>query len=116
MEQQNNIWLERWCQVGDLPYFVSDQGRVKNSAGLILRLHTGDRNYRRVKFRIEGVRVRMWVHRLVALAYCHRPEDSSVVVFRDGNRGNCHWANLEWISHAEMLKRSGNFGRAPKRK
>lgn len=45
-------------------------------------------------------------HRLVALAFCERPEGCDVVDHLDEVKSNNHALNLEWVTDAENLRRS----------
>ena len=50
---------------------------------------------------VEGIMVHMFLHRLVALAFCGpEPEGKPLVNHRDGIKSNHHPSNLEWIDHS----------------
>lgn len=97
---------ERWAQINDSNYYVSDDGRVRGLRG-------------EVKFRIVRGRcvvnlftnsTTMSVHRLVAIAFIPNPNNFPFVKHKDGNFLNCHWTNLEWAprqSHPGICKECG---------
>lgn len=51
-----------------------------------------------------GVRRHLSVHRLVAEAFCARPEGATEVRHIDGNPGNNHSSNLQWGTRGENMR------------
>ena len=49
----------------------------------------------------QGKRTQHAVHRLVAEAFCPRPEGKDYVNHIDGSRDNNHAGNLEWVTNSE---------------
>ena len=95
---------ERWQQVEDSNYYISDRGRVKGLRGIVkLRLIKGRKVVRMFKRTTT-----LSVHRLVAIAYIPNPDNLPLVKHKDGDYLNCHWTNLEWAqrpSHSGICKR-----------
>ena len=61
---------------------------------------------------VSLLRQRIQVHKLVALKYLGYPESMKYEVNHiDGNRGNNHASNLEWVTHSENVKKSYDLGR-----
>lgn len=61
---------------------------------------------------ISPLRQRIQVHKLVALKYLGYPESMGYEVNHiDGDRGNNHVSNLEWVTHSENVKKSYDLGR-----
>lgn len=82
-------------------YQVSSEGNVRNAiTGQILKGDTNSIGYRRV-WLYKPVKKRMFVHRLVALAFCEGQDEGKVVNHKDGNKTNNHASNLEWVTHSE---------------
>lgn len=97
---------ERWKQVGDSNYYVSDYGKVRGLRGAV-RLRTIKGRY---VVRIFKRTTTLSVHRLVAIAFIPNPENHPLVKFIDGDMSNCNWTNLEWVprpSHPCVCKICG---------
>jgi hypothetical protein len=46
------------------------------------------------------------VHRLVATKYIGQCPEDKETSHKDGNKMNCHWSNLEYITHAQNILKS----------
>lgn len=81
--------LDRSCRHAD--------GKVTNRKGKTLKpaLRAG---YPFVLIQVDGVRWQIHVHRLVATAFCEKPEGCDVVNHLDGDKQNNSSANLEWTT------------------
>lgn len=103
-EQLSEITTD-WRVCVDLPgYEVSEDGLVRNATtGRAKPQSLSNSRYAFVTCRFgKGTTRGVFVHRLVAAAYCSgRSADRNVVNHRDGNRLNNHWSNLEWCSYSE---------------
>ncbi len=94
-------------------YEVSNLGRVKtlhhmNSSRVqIMKTEFNGEDYERVEFRVDGVRHKYAVHRLVAEAFVPNPESKPCVDHIDGNRRNNHACNLRWCTHQENMNYPG---------
>lgn len=83
-------------------YQVSDQGRVRNSRGQVLKLHTRARDgYVEVGLRDRGTRRTVKVHRLVAEAFLPNPEGLPDVDHINGRRSDNRACALRWASKSE---------------
>lgn len=107
VNQKGNIIAmskERWQQVEDSNYYISDRGRVKSLRGIMkLRTIKG-----RFVVKLHKRSTTLSVHRLVAIAFIPNPDNLPLVKHKDGNFLNCHWTNLEWAprpSHSGICKR-----------
>lgn len=121
---------ERWSQIPDADYFVSESGRVvrdrrlnrstppvESRCGIVFELTPSlvgrkPKQYQTVRiFKNGGSQSKhpfVRVHRLVALCFIPNPENKPEVHHIDGNTLNNNVGNLEWVTHAEnMAKTTG---------
>jgi len=94
---KHGIWI-------NLPYHISNLGRVQNSKGKILKYFIrGQRKgaYPCIDLYKKGKKYRMDVHRLVALNFISNPENKSEINHLDGNCMNFESSNLEWCTRQE---------------
>ena len=97
---------EQWRQIvecnGD--YDVSDCGRVRNmKTGKIISPRPTPRGYLRVHLPYVGKRKDVYIHRLVAEAFCKRPDGCNVINHIDNNPQNNNADNLEWTTQRENV-------------
>jgi hypothetical protein len=69
--------------------------------GKALRIALAHHGYRRVRL---GRRV-VYLHQIVALAFCEQPKGCGFVDHVDGNPTNNAPENLEWVTNAENFRR-----------
>ena len=119
---------ERWKSVEGYEnlYEVSDQGRVKSLLGwngaeylkreFIMNPSASkpikDKPYSRMKVNLtkDGHFKGFMVHRLVAKAFVHNPDNKPHVNHKDGNPLNNHYANLEWCTQKENVRHAIETG------
>lgn len=78
-------------------YHINELGTIINTkTGKVLKPDLNNCGYHRVTLMSDGARKRIFVHRLVALAYINQPKGFDVVNHKDGNKLNNHFRNLEW--------------------
>lgn len=93
-------------------YLISDSGVVVNSnTGKSLRYDLSSAGYRRVTlWGTNQKRVRVTVHRLVAMTYLDNPEGKPIVNHKDGDKLNNHYTNLEWVTCKENTRHAFDTG------
>lgn len=95
-------------------YQVSNFGRVK-SVGFfvkgtlfkrdrILKPHKNSHGYLQVDLRVNCIRKRYSVHRLVGFSFIPNPDNKPFINHWDANPENNHVSNLEWCTRSENSK------------
>jgi hypothetical protein len=91
-------------------YSVSDLGRVMRTltvsgarAGRILKPDRLPNGRYRVTLRKYGTKSRFQVHRLVATAFCSKPDGCDVVDHKDNNPANNRADNLQWVTLSQNI-------------
>lgn len=83
--------------------FGSQQRIIKPSK---LRFFKKSNGYLSVKIYKDGRQCTMYVHRLVAMAFCNGYFDKADVNHKDGNKSNNISSNLEWCTRSENQRHS----------
>lgn len=96
MNDETEIWKP--CIGYEGLYEVSDQGRVRNSRGKVLKTQTINSGYKVLHFHKSGSRRTRLVHRLVADAFVPNPHGLPEVNHDDTNKQNNKPGNLEWVT------------------
>jgi len=104
-------YSEDWRPVHDIGdgavLNVSNRGRVRSAvSGKLMRPSCTREGFRVIRVRLDGRRVGVTLHRLVAKAFLEGTP-TYPVIFRDGDRSNCDVLNLRWAlpGEQETLKR-----------
>tara|TARA_B100001175_G_scaffold173891_1_gene147595 strand:- start:223 stop:1110 length:888 start_codon:yes stop_codon:yes gene_type:complete len=101
---QNEIWkdIPKELVKGYTDYKISDQGRIKNPRGKILKGKKRSHGYRSVGI---GSAVKKgtdyYIHRLVAQVFLPNFYNKPYVNHKDHDRSNCKLYNLEWVTPSE---------------
>lgn len=89
-------------------YEVSNFGKVKSLISKkTLKPHIINRGYCEIRLCKGGKYERFLVHRLVAEAFCKKPDGKNVVDHIDGSTKNNRADNLRWVTQKENV----HFGR-----
>lgn len=98
-------------------YAISDAGELKRTApargarvGAILRPHVGPNGYQMLLLSKDNKKKSAYIHRLVAEAFCDKPEGDVEVNHIDGDKLNNTPANLEWVTHGENMAKGYETG------
>lgn len=99
---------EEWKIIEGFPnYSVSNFGNTRNEKfGWQLNPSLLNVGYRLLGLRKKGHDKYFYetVHRLVATAFCEKPEGCNDVDHIDGNRQNNHYQNLRWVTRSHNLR------------
>ena len=87
-------------------YFISNQGRVKNSSGLIMKPMLCTNGYLSACLWLNGQQKKKLIHRMVADVFIENTCDYSEINHKDEDKTNNAVDNLEWCSH----KYNMNYG------
>lgn len=105
---EKNLEKEEWLQIFDLPYSISNCGRVRNDRTLLLLKPSIACGYYKVRPSVNGVAKDYLIHNLV---YCifndiQTIPDGYVVNHIDGNKLNNNVNNLELITLSENAQKA----------
>lgn len=103
---QNNVQVEKWSEVRSFEnYQVSNLGRIRNrKTGNIRKLCPDTSGLLSVVLSKGKIRRTFQVHKLVALAFCHNPNNYQELKFKDCNKENVFSWNLEWCSGGQVQR------------
>lgn len=97
-------------------YDISNKGEVRSlRTGKLRKLVPNNQNgYLMVVLCGDGIKKTATVHRLVADAFCYKPDGCDCVNHRDENKHNNSADNLEWCTHSYNDKYNGKDQRCCK--
>ena len=105
---ENKITIEDEVLVADVPgyeglYQVTSDGQIRGvKQGKYLRPQDNGTGYKFVFLSKDGEKHRMYIHRIVAEAFCPRTNDAFTEIHHiDGNRNNNAAYNLEWTDKSD---------------
>lgn len=105
----SKIWAP--IDFGDGKYFISNHGDVRSIAtNKMLSTQTQNSGYRLVHLNHNGKRKAFLIHRLVAIAFIHNPDNKPFVNHKDGNKQNNVFSNLEWSTPSENMRHAHQTG------
>lgn len=106
--------LEEWRDVKHYEgiYEVSNLGRVRNNRKQILKQYQEDTGYLSVKLHKEGISIKRYVHRLVAIAFIENPENKPQVNHKYHDKTDNRAESLEWTTVSENRNHMLRDGRS----
>jgi hypothetical protein len=84
-------------------YEISSKGRISNYRK-ILNPFVNNSGYLVIDLKVNGIRYKKLMHRLVAEAFLNNPFNKKEVNHKDGNKLNNSIDNLEWVTSSENKK------------
>jgi hypothetical protein len=87
--------------IGHNNYSVSNFGRVRNNKTNKIIKGSLRKGYLRIDYVLDGIRLRVPIHRLVASAFIPNPNDKEQIDHIDNNRTNNNAYNLRWCTSSE---------------
>jgi len=102
---------EQWLPVLKFEglYEVSSHGRIRNNRK-VMKAYVINSGYACLKLIKDGARTSVLVHRLVAQAFCAKPDGAVEVNHIDGNKANNAASNLEWCSSSQNTQHALALG------
>ena len=93
--------------IGHETYSVTNKGRVySEKRGKFLKPSVNSSNYKKVV--LDGKN--LYVHRLVAEAFCDNHDNLCEVNHKDGNKWNNNYTNLEWVTKSDNAQHAFDMG------
>ena len=105
---------EIWKPIkGFEPYYqISNLGQVSNYRK-ILKPFISNSGYKVIDLRVNGLRTKYLIHRLVAEHFLDNPNGYRYVNHIDGNKSNNVVSNLEWCTNSENILHARRTGLNP---
>ena len=90
-------------------YMVSDEGYILSKRNKPLKPSKNHNGYLLVNLMVNGKRIGVAVHTLVARAFCEGYQEGLTVNHKDGNKTNNKAENLEWVTSLENTHHAINI-------
>ena len=83
-------------------YFISNFGNIKNSkTNRIMKPYNHPQGYKRIIIYENGNIKKIYIHRLVAIAFLENPDNKKVIDHIDNNPANNNVKNLRWATQKD---------------
>lgn len=93
-------------------YQVSNLGNISNYKK-ILKTYRNNSGYKMIDLRVNNIRTKVLVHRLIAQAFIENTQGYPYVNHKDGNKENNSVENLEWCSNSMNILHARHTGLNP---
>jgi len=92
-------------------YMVSRCGRVFRK-GKELKPQVKNSGYLYLYLYQSGIRKRFYLHRIIGKVHLKKPRNRlrKYINHKDGNKMNCHYLNIEWVTASENLLHAYRIG------
>lgn len=103
---------ELWKTIEEFPnYEVSNIARVRNKKRGSIRVPSvGKRGYPTLSFKRDGKLFQRTLHRVFATAWIPNPENKREINHKNGDKCDCSFHNLEWVTHSENMRHARMTG------
>ena len=106
-----NIWKPIIIDNINYPYYINQFCIIKNLKNKLMKPMLTLNGYHSVVLRSEcGVRLAIFIHRILALLFIPNPTNKPFVNHIDGNKLNNNIDNLEWCTHRENMQHAWDTG------
>lgn len=85
-------------------YIITRKAYNQRRNGILRKLQVSKNNYIFISLKKEGKQYNKYIHRLVAQAFIHNPENKCEINHIDCDKSNNHVSNLEWVTSSENKK------------
>ena len=101
----DNLPNENWRETVLPDYEISTYGRIKSykRGEQIIKPVLDPDGYLKVRLNNNNKRKNFSIHRLVAIAFIHNPDNKPEINHIDGDKFNNRVENLEWVTAAENI-------------
>lgn len=91
---------EKWRNIKDSTYEVSNMGKIRNGNKKILKTYLDNKGRHRIKINLEGQRKSYFIHRLVAEVFITNPFNKPQVMHINGIKHDNRANNLVWVNNS----------------
>lgn len=111
-EQRVNHPIELWRTVDEFPnYEVSNFARIRNKDTNLIKVPAvGKRGYLVLSFKKDGKTFVRTLHRIFAIAWIPNPENKKEINHINGDKCDCSFDNLEWVTPYENMLHARKTG------
>jgi len=108
MSEEKIIWKSLTI-IGFEHYVISTGGEIINTKNCRrVKGWKNEQGYHRVTLSNPERRIKLYVHRLVAITFIGLPEDQLEVHHINGRRYDNNYKNLEWVTRQENMRHVHN--------
>lgn len=102
----NYIKTKITCRDGFSEYEIDTNGIVYSKRGKPLKCSKNHSGYNMINLMVDGKRIGVAIHRLVAEQFIENKDGKLTVNHIDGNKNNNKVSNLEWATSSEQIQHS----------